>query len=252
MARLVSYQPRYIVLAQSLMDAISAGKFPVGSLMPTEHDIALQHSVSRHTVREALRLLQDQGMITRQAGIGTRVTSPEPLSNYVQTDVGTSDLRRYVQDLRLVFSHQETVEIGQELAAFLPAQPGQKWLASYGARFLDQQSLPIALSSVYVAPPYVEAVAGLTEPAAPIYVMIEDRYDISIVEVAQTIEAVHLTADQARQLKCDPSEPALRVVRRYHSHTGDLVEVAVNLHPGNRFTYRSTLRLGSAAQATPG
>lgn len=182
-------------------------------------------------------------MISRQAGIGTRVTSAEPISNYVQTDVGTSDLRRYVRDLHLSFTRQETVVIDEKLAEFLPALPGQKWLVSHGARFLEQQTLPIALSCVYVAPPYSDAVNGHMEPDKPIYLMIEERYSISITEVAQTIEAIHLTSDQARQLKCDPTEPALRVVRRYHSHTGDLVEVAVNIHPGNRFAYRSTLRL---------
>lgn len=244
MPKLVSHQPRYVLLAQNLMDAISTGKFPVGSLMPTEHDVALQYSMSRHTVREALRLLQERGMISRQAGVGTRVTSAEPISSYVQTDVGTSDLRRYVQDLHLKFSHQGLVVVDEALAEFLPAQPGQNWLASHGARFLDRQKLPIALSSVYVAPPFTDAVIGLMEPNAPIYAVIEERYDISIVEVAQTIEAIRLTGDQAHRLKCEPSDPALRVTRRYHSHTGDLVEVAVNIHPGSRFAYRSTLRLG--------
>src|SRR5690606_41229643 len=86
------------------------------------------------------------GMSGFLAEMRKSVTSAVPLSNYGRPDVGTSDLRRYVQDLRLVFSRQETLEIDQELAAFLPAQPGQKWLASYGARFLDQQSLPIARS----------------------------------------------------------------------------------------------------------
>ena len=143
MARLVSYQPRYIVLAQSLMDAIGAGKFPVGSLMPTEHDIALQHSVSRHTVREALRLLQDQGMITRQAGIGTRVTSAEPLSNYVQTDVGTSDLRRYVQDHALAGSEgwDGIVELGfdrpADFFAFMAEPMTTEWLFPHESAFID-------------------------------------------------------------------------------------------------------------------
>jgi hypothetical protein len=53
---LANLQMTDILLARNLMDAISAGKFPVGGLMPTEHDVALRYSVNRATEAHGYRL----------------------------------------------------------------------------------------------------------------------------------------------------------------------------------------------------
>ena len=46
-----SGQPRYLVLAQALMDDIRSGRYPLDSLLPTEIELCQQFNVSRHTVR---------------------------------------------------------------------------------------------------------------------------------------------------------------------------------------------------------
>ena len=71
-------QPRYAWLHQSLLNDIVAGKYPVGSLLPTEAQLSATFGVSRHTVREATRRLVDTGMIVRYPSIGTVVTSAQP------------------------------------------------------------------------------------------------------------------------------------------------------------------------------
>lgn len=56
---------------QILVDAIVDGAFD--GLLPSEHELARQLAVSRPTVRGALRSLEEEGLVTRQRGIGTRV-----------------------------------------------------------------------------------------------------------------------------------------------------------------------------------
>jgi GntR family transcriptional regulator len=60
------------VLAR-LEEAITDGIF--GEVLPSEHELARQLGVSRPTVRSALRSLEDQGLISRQRGVGTRVNT---------------------------------------------------------------------------------------------------------------------------------------------------------------------------------
>lgn len=246
MAKLISHRPRYIQLAQMLMDDIASGKHSVGTLLPTEFELAEKYSTSRHTVREALRRLIDMGLITRHPGVGTRVQSSEPRIGYVQTNEGTSDLKRYVRDLALTIDSCRMIVIDEALAEFLPATPGHEWMMAQGLRHSALQRSPIATCVIYLAPPYADLLTGQSQLKAPIYKLIEERYGIALTEVNQTIEAATLTADEARRLQCDPSEPALRVERRYYSQWGELVEVAINLHPASRFVYRSTLHLGAA------
>ena len=77
--------PRYLDLRATLMGEIVAGKFPVGSRFPTDHELCERFQVSRATVREALRSLQDEGLLVRVPGSGTVVGALPGAVRYVQT-----------------------------------------------------------------------------------------------------------------------------------------------------------------------
>lgn len=49
---------RYLQVARTLRKEIVDGVYPVGSQLPTEHELCQRFSVSRYTVREALRRLR--------------------------------------------------------------------------------------------------------------------------------------------------------------------------------------------------
>ncbi|HTP02685.1 MAG TPA: GntR family transcriptional regulator [Anaerolineales bacterium] len=55
-------------------DAIRSNRFPQGSQLPSELELMQILGVSRTTLREALRTLEEQGRITRRRGLGTFVS----------------------------------------------------------------------------------------------------------------------------------------------------------------------------------
>ncbi len=57
---------------------IENGAYTLGDRLPSEPALAQQLGISRPTLREALRLLEDEGMIVRRHGVGTFVTAPRP------------------------------------------------------------------------------------------------------------------------------------------------------------------------------
>ena len=59
-------EPRYMALARRLADDIRKGKYPINSLIPTEAELTSKYSISRFTVREAIRQLQSQGLVIRR------------------------------------------------------------------------------------------------------------------------------------------------------------------------------------------
>jgi GntR family transcriptional repressor for pyruvate dehydrogenase complex len=66
------------VLAAQIKQDIISGNYPVGSMLPHENEMAAQLSVSRPTVREALRLLESEGLVSIRPGArgGPRVERP--------------------------------------------------------------------------------------------------------------------------------------------------------------------------------
>ena len=63
-------------VAERLRKAILQGAYGHGRRMPAERQIAQALSVSRGTVREALKLLREDGVVERRVGIGTFVAPP--------------------------------------------------------------------------------------------------------------------------------------------------------------------------------
>jgi GntR family transcriptional regulator, transcriptional repressor for pyruvate dehydrogenase complex len=64
-SRRVKVERAYEQLAEALRDSIQAGALPEGARLPSESRLAEQAGVSRSTVREALRMLQEAGLIER-------------------------------------------------------------------------------------------------------------------------------------------------------------------------------------------
>jgi GntR family transcriptional regulator len=58
---------------QAIQDAIRQGKFPPGSQLPPEMELLQMLGISRTTLREALRVLEEQGLIRKRRGLGTFV-----------------------------------------------------------------------------------------------------------------------------------------------------------------------------------
>ena len=71
--REISRKSLYLEIIDFLSEDISNGKYPPGSKLPSEGELAHEFSVSRVTLREALRVLEEDGVIIRRHGIGTFV-----------------------------------------------------------------------------------------------------------------------------------------------------------------------------------
>lgn len=232
--------PRYIQLASTLFEEIRSGRYPVGSLMPTEHELCEQFGVSRFTVREAIKLLVRQGMVTRQAGVGSRVQGVAPTSQYVQTISGISDLSQYAVETSLEVTRREIQAIDDDVASELDAREGETWLCIEGLRYVQGQTMPMAHTLVYVAPRFRSLTLPGTTLAAPIYTYIEEQYGAQVASVRQDIRAISLGRAMSTALGVPVRSPGLWLRRDYLDERGEVLEQATNIHPSNRFTYRET------------
>lgn len=69
--------PLYNQLAEIIKRSITVGTLKSGDLLPSEAEIIEAYKISRSTVRQALGVLETEGLISRRRGIGTFVTTPK-------------------------------------------------------------------------------------------------------------------------------------------------------------------------------
>ncbi len=68
----------FVALYERIADAIRDGTYPPGSTLPSEPDLAAALGASRPALREALILLQEDGVITVRRGVGRTVNDHLP------------------------------------------------------------------------------------------------------------------------------------------------------------------------------
>jgi len=69
----VARQSLVSMVSDDLLNRIVSGEFPPGATLPGEQDLAMQHEVSRMTVREAVKTLEAQSVVRIERGRGTFV-----------------------------------------------------------------------------------------------------------------------------------------------------------------------------------
>jgi GntR family transcriptional regulator len=69
-------------LAHDLRAAIASGDLAPGAKLPSERTLAAQHRVARNTVREAVRLLSEEGLVTAAHGKGVYVREKRRLFRF--------------------------------------------------------------------------------------------------------------------------------------------------------------------------
>jgi DNA-binding GntR family transcriptional regulator len=70
--------PLYTQLADILREMIKSGELPPRSLLPSESYLQQEQGVSRGTVRMAISILRDEGLVVTISGRGTFVRERDP------------------------------------------------------------------------------------------------------------------------------------------------------------------------------
>ncbi|MEJ7669479.1 MAG: GntR family transcriptional regulator [Casimicrobiaceae bacterium] len=234
--------PRYAQVANDLMERIAAGEYPIGSLLPKELDLSAEYRISRHTMREALRRLDEAGLVSRRRRAGTEVLAAVPAASYRQPINSIDDLLQYGEATEIRVRRKTRVKCNAALARMLGCEKGREWLCVETIRTRPGDPRPICHTTVYLNAELDGIDARVGALAGPISAMIETIYGLRITEIEQSIRAVSLGTAGAKRLRVDPGSPALQAIRRYYDATKRLVELAIAVHPGERFVYVTRLR----------
>jgi GntR family transcriptional regulator len=239
---LAASQPRYLQLAQTLLNEIESGKYPIGSQLPTEFVLCEQFGVSRATAREAVKRLVAMGLVVRQPRVGTTVRARSASTGYRQSTTDVGDLLQYATDTTLVIESKDTRQIDATQAQMLEASPGETWLHLKGRRHAPGQPEPICITELWLHPAF-RSIQGMEGPlAGAVHSAIEHQFGEVITAVEQEIRAVALSREEAQALDAAARSPALWVCRKYRNRLGQLVELAISTHPADRFSYSTMLR----------
>lgn len=115
-------EPIYLQIMGDIKAQIAFGKLKSGDQLPSIKAQAVQMRVNPNTMARVYALLEQEGVLTKQKGLGTFVACDENLARGLRDEIAATSTVRFIKELlRLGFS---PAEIQRHLQQFLPPAPG--------------------------------------------------------------------------------------------------------------------------------
>lgn len=218
------------VCVQALTEAIERGVYQPGSPLPSETDLAEQLEVSRATLREALRTLEDRQLIVRRQGRGTFV-SQAPIVKDLHRNFGITAM------IRAAGYHPGTAgqlittgPASREAADKLGLEPGDQVTTLRRTRLADKR--PVVLSAeILPARLLTPADADqLTATHQSLYAYLYRHRGIGIYRGLAELTPVKATADLAAALEVRRGDLLLCISQVDYDDTGKAVMYSIEHH----------------------
>lgn len=232
---------RHVALAEQLAKEISDGNYAAGARFPTEQDLKQRFGVGRYTIREALKTLREQGLVSRRQKVGTTVLTERPSEHYSHRLKDLNGLVSLARDTVLDVKNQGFVTMSGERAFGFDDAP-ERWLRIAGLRSQRGSQKPLSWCEIYVPEQFVKDRSALLEHGCSVFERVMEQNGFRMEYVEQDIKAAVIPASLAGMLNVEVGSPALLIARRYVSHKGVTFEVAQNLYPSDRYSVRSLIR----------
>jgi GntR family transcriptional regulator len=235
-----SHIPYYIQLIDILKDKVLQAEWLPGDQIPGEQDLCERYQVSRTVVRQALRELEYEGVISRQKGKGTFISLPKISEGLVQKLTGFYQdmVERGLKPGTKVL-HQVVIPSSDKIARFLNIQPGDKVVDIQRLRYINDE--PNQLVTTYIPYEICPALASVDLTNCSLYEYLEKECGIFITKGHRYIEAVLANEHEAALLGIERGAPLLMLDSVSFSKQGQPIEYYHALHRGDRSRFEVEL-----------
>lgn len=228
-------QPLYQQTAQILLARIEAGVYGLGTNLPTEVELRKEFSVSHHTVRDALKILIDKGLIVRRAGSGSTVIALKQATVFTHVAVDLHQLVSYPGTARRENIAAEHITADADEARLLQCPVGTPWFRISAVRRTGSNPEPVCWTYFYLLPRYARVIKNKDHLEIPVYEQIERLSGDSVARAKIDTYVGRIPANIARQLLTTADSPALVTVRRYLDSSDQPLHVTLSYHPEGRY-----------------
>ena len=219
-----------------LRDRISSGRLDGGGLLPGEQTLAVEHGVSRVTVRRALAELEREGFVSRRRGAGTFVTrdfTGKPIVADMSDVLAHLAAMGRDTGLRLIeFAYREPPPA---VARALRLKPGERAQYSVRVRLIDGQPFSYLVTHV---PERLGVTYSESDLASRPLLALLERTGIRVERATQDVTATLASPDVAAALEVEVGSPLIGLTRTVFDRDGAGVEHLNALYRPDRYTLR--------------
>ncbi|MET0787513.1 MAG: GntR family transcriptional regulator [Paenisporosarcina sp.] len=225
----------YLQVIDRLKDDIAKGVFQEKEKLPSEFELAKSLGVSRATLREALRLLEEENIIVRRHGVGTFV-NPRPVftSGIEQLTSVSSMIRKAGMEPGTIYlSSSEALPSEEDVKRF-HCENDESVITIERVRTANGDPVVYCVDKV---PTKYLPNDFLSRQEGSIFTAIEESGQIRISQAIAFIDPTGYHEEASPILECEP-ETALLVLKQLHYDDNDQVVLySKNYFRADKFSF---------------
>lgn len=224
--------PLYLQIASELRQNIQELVYKVGDQLPTEIELSERFGVHRHTLRRAVEVLRQEGIVDVERGRGTFVVAA-PIAVPIGKRVRYNEALK-AQSLHLQWQVLRIVEINADpkLSQHLEIPIGDAVVLFERISLVDE--IPISISDSYFPGCRFPGLAIHCETYRSISAMLQNEYGCDHIRLRTRISARIARARDARFLRMPATNPILLSESINVDQTGHVIEYGVTRFRGDR------------------
>lgn len=236
---------RYLQIAEALKERIASSALAPGDRLANQRALAREFGVTLMTLRQALSLLEREGLIACRHGLGTFVAAPPIDYDILQFRTFAGDLRSHGQPVDTRVLRIQFVRADRRVQAGLGLRAEDRALLLERLRLVKGR--PVSLQRSFLPEDVGEEVAKADLSLTPLRQALAFKLGIEIAGAREEIFAVRLREREARELACRPGAPAFCSERVSWARPRQPVVFDRVYIPGDRFRITRELHYDGAA-----
>ncbi|MBF0699224.1 GntR family transcriptional regulator [Streptococcus danieliae] len=226
-------RPAYLEIHDDIKTAIDQGRWKIGQRLPSERDLATHYQVSRMTLRQAITLLVEEGVLERRVGSGTFIASTR-----VQEKMrGTTSFTEIIQSQGKVpssqlISYRRTLPSQQEVDC-LGITREDNIIRMERVRYADD--LPVVYEIASIPEKFIKDLPK-EQVTSHFFQSLEEK-GYRIGKSSQTISAKLVADPIAHYLKLPKGQAVLALTQLSYLEDGQAFEYVKSQYAADRFEF---------------
>jgi GntR family transcriptional regulator len=227
--------PKYYKIYEELLRQIKNGRYNKNDLFPSDTELVKMFDVSRGTVREAIKLLFQQGYLVREQGKGTFVTYKK-----IQQDpdklIGFTELMKQHNlkpSARLI--EKEIVNAPANISHIMKLKENHKVVKIIRLRFGNTQ--PLIVERSYFSLPLFSPLYEMDLEKHSIYELLHEHTETRLGDARQSIEAISAGQQEQYLLEVETGTPLLLIKRLIRTEDEMIFQYSEDVYRSDRINF---------------
>ncbi len=230
----------YLQVIDRLKKDIESGVYQEGERLPSEFELSKLLGISRATLREALRILEDENVVVRRHGVGTFVRTRAVFSSGIEELFSLTEMiKRGDKTPGTIFLSSETREVMDEDIQRFDLTPSEKLVVVERVRTADGQPVIYCHDQI---PAKLMPVNYKSKEEESLFNILENESDSRVLYAVAHIEPLGYHDRISEVLECPPESSLLVLKQMHYDQNDDPVLYSVNYFRADKFDFNVVRR----------